>query len=428
MIKHSRIALLTILLLASLIAYCQEQYMGVCSVVTSGSKEITFESAGVSPKKNLVETNAIQSLFYTLFYTGLEGVNNNKPLIAKENKTYTNGFFNDQAKYTFYVVSSNPIGKIEKIGNDYRGTFQIQIRYSKLISDLKMNKVYSDVSNPTSAGTQDVAELSNVVLPTVIVVPYRQPGETFASILQNDYDKRIAVNAVQQGFEEKNITTVDLMSKLNAAERRAQYDQNADAGQSNDRRLLQTSGADIYVEVDIVKDVQPQGSRVSLTLKAYETASGNIVANQVATTQRRFQTIASDVLCAYAVQDNMTAFLEQIMKNFAPSKGTRVVLNVSIDGSSAKTMNDPAGKNGYSLSNIIRQWVRKNAYEGKYHMQGMVDDNMVFDWITIPPVDSDGLRMDAGQFAFLLESYLKETEGIQCSSRLDGNTVMITIY
>ena len=265
-----------------------------------------------------------------------------------------------------------------------------------------MNKVYSDVSNPTSAGTQDVAELSNVVLPTVIVVPYRQPGETFASILQNDYDKRIAVNAVQQGFEEKNITTVDLMSKLNAAERRAQYDQ--------------------------VKDVQPQGSRVSLTLKAYETASGNIVANQVATTQRRFQTIASDVLCAYAVQDNMTAFLEQIMKNFAPSKGTRVVLNVSIDGSSAKTMNDPAGKNGYSLSNIIRQWVRKNAYEGKYHMQGMVDDNMVFDWITIPPVDSDGLRMDAGQFAFLLESYLKETEGIQCSSRLDGNTVMITIY
>ena len=118
MIKHSRISLLAVLLFASLVAYSQEQYMGVCSVVTSGSKEITFESAGVSPKKNLVETNAIQSLFYTLFYTGLEGVNNNKPLITKENKTYTNGFFNEQAKYTFYVVNSTPVGKIEKTGND----------------------------------------------------------------------------------------------------------------------------------------------------------------------------------------------------------------------------------------------------------------------------------------------------------------------
>ena len=406
-----------------------EEYPGICSLVSKDDKNATFETAGMSPKLRAVEENALHSLFYSLFYTGIEGVNDGKPLVHKENKTYTNSFFNDQAKYSFYVVSSTPLDKIQKFGNDYRATYKVQIRLSKLIYDLKTNKIYVDTSNPMSLGAEDVATASNLVLPTIIVVPFKTPDDpSYASILQNDYDRRVAVNSVQKGFEDKNITTIDLLSKINAANRVSQYDKNAGAGQSSDRLLLQQSGADVYVEVDIMKDIQQSGSRVNLTLKAYETASGSIIATQQATTNRRYQTIASDVLCDYAVKDNIDAFLEQILKNFAPSKGTRVSLSVSIDGKATRTMNDPAGQRGYSLSNVIRQWVRKNAFEGKFHMQGMVDDNITFDWINIPPLDEDGLRMDAAQFSFLLESYLKETEGIPCSARLEGNKIMITIY
>lgn len=406
-----------------------EEYLGICSLVSQDDKTATFESAGMSSKSIGIEENAIKSLFYSLFYNGIEEVNHNQPLIQKENKTYTNGFFNGQAKYSFYIISCEPLGKKQKIGNAYRASYQIQIRLSKLIADLKANKVYVDTSTPYGISASDVETTSNMVLPTIIVVPYKTPNDnSFAEILQNDYDRRVAVNTVQQGFEAKNITTIDLLSKINATQRVSQYDKNAGAGQSSDRALLQQSGADIYVEVEIMKDIQESGSRVNLTLKAYETASGNIVANQVATTNRRYQTIASDVLCAYAVQDNIDEFLEQILKNFAPSKGTRVSLIVSIDGTAIRTMNDPAGQKGYSLSNVIRQWVRRNAYEGKFHMQGMVDDNMTFDYIIIPPLDQDGLRMDAAQFSFLLEEYLKETENIPCSARLEGNKIMITIY
>lgn len=411
------------------ISITAEEYLGMCSLISKDDRNATFESAGMSAKSRLVEENAIHSLFHALFYSGIEGINNGQPLVQKENKTYTNGFFNEQAKYSFYIISKEPIEKVQKSGNDYRATYKVQIRLSKLIADLKMNKVYVDTSNPMTMSASDVQTTSNMVLPTIIVVPFRTPEyNSFAEILQNDYDRRVAVNAVQKGFEDKNITTIDLMSKISAAQRVSQYDKNAGAGQSSDRALLQQSGADIYVEVDVLKDVQQSGSRVSLTLKAYETASGSIVANQVATTNRRYQTIATDVLCAYAVQDNIDAFMEQIMKNFAPSKGTRVSLSVSIDGSATRTMNDPAGSKGYALSNVIRQWVRKNAYEGKFHMQGMVDDNMTFDYIMIPPIDEDGLRMDAAQFSFMLEEYLKESENIPCSARLEGNKIMITIY
>lgn len=421
--------LVLILLCIFTFSVSSEEYLGINTVVSQDERNATLKSAGFATKSRLVEENAMRSLFHALFYVGIEGINNGQPLVQKENKTYTNGFFNEQAKYNFYVISSQIDGRLEKAGSNYQATYIIQIRLSKLIADLKTNKIYVSSTNPMTMSSSDVQSASNVVLPTIIVVPFKTPEDnSYADILQNDYDRRIAVSVVQKCFEDKNITTIDLLSKINAAQRISQYDQNAGAGLSSDRALLQQSGADICVEVDIMKDIQQSGSRVSLTLKASETASGNIVASQVATTNRRYQTIATDVLCAYTVQDNMDTFLDQILKNFAPSKGTRVSLSVSIDGNATRTMNDPAGTKGYSLSNIIRQWVRKNAYEGKFHLQGMIDDNMTFDYIVIPPIDQDGLRMDAAQFSFLIEEYLKETENIPCSVRLEGNKIMITIY
>lgn len=421
--------ILSLLLICSLQSVSAEQYLGICSLISKEDKNATFESAGSSAKRNLVEENAIRSLFNALFYTGIEGINNDKPLIQKDNKTYTNGFFNEQAKYSFYIVQSAPQDKVLKVGNDFRATYTITIKLSKLISDLKTNKVYYDSSNPMQMSASDVESTANMVLPSIIVVPLKTPEDkSYADIIQNDHERRVAVNAVQQGFEEKNITTIDLQAKLNAANRVAQYDKNAGVGQSSDRLLLQQSGADVYVEVDVYKDVQQSGSRVNLTLKAYETASGAILASSTATTNRRYQSVATDVLCYYAVKDNIGGFLDKILEKFKPSKGARVSLSVSIDGNAVRTFNDPAGKKGYTLQRVITQWVRKNAYEGKYQSPNVVGEFMTFDYIMIPPVDDDGLRMDASQFSFMLEQYLKEEEEIPCSVRLEGNKIMITIY
>ena len=76
-----------------------EEYVGICSLISQDERNATFESAGMSAKSRLVEENAIHSLFHTLFYVGIEDVNNGKPLVQKENKTYTNGFFKKAVKY-----------------------------------------------------------------------------------------------------------------------------------------------------------------------------------------------------------------------------------------------------------------------------------------------------------------------------------------
>ena len=50
---------------------------------------------------------------------------------------------------------------------------------------------------------------------------------------------------------------MDLQGKIDAVARRAAYEQNAGAAESSDKQLLMTSGADVYVTVDINKDIKP---------------------------------------------------------------------------------------------------------------------------------------------------------------------------
>ena len=66
-----------------------EEYAGVCYLISQDDKTATFESAGMSVKSTGVEENAIKSLFHSLFYIGIEDVNNSQPLVQKENKTYS---------------------------------------------------------------------------------------------------------------------------------------------------------------------------------------------------------------------------------------------------------------------------------------------------------------------------------------------------
>lgn len=405
-----------------------EEYLDMATLVSQQGTTTVFQSTGIGEKPKDIEINAQKALFHQLFYKGVEGVNDGKPLVMMENKIYTNSFFNETNRYVAYVVpkSITPVGKSIKAGKNKMTTYQISIRLQQLINDMKRNKVYSD-NELMGVDATEVRETEDVVLPTVIVVPYKRDGESFSKVLQNDYDRRIAVSSVQAGFEQRNITTVDLQGKMDAVARRVAYEQNAGTADSNDKQLLMTSGADVYVTVDINKDIKPEGSRVALILKAYETASGNILASQTAAPVRRFATTAVDALCKHTVDSHLQTFLDDIVKNFRPVGGTRVVLQFAIAGTSMMTMNTPAGQNNYSISNIIRQWVRKNAYQGKYHLQGVMDESMIFDYVTIPPKDIDGLRMDAAQFGFILEQYLKEDEGLDCSLRVDGNNILVTI-
>ena len=359
-------------------------------------------------------------------FQGVDGVNGDKPLVVADNKVYTNSFFNRQARYNVYVVGSERVGKFEKIGDSFQVTMKVTIRLRQLVGDVQKNtkpetKVTTVTPPEGPGGTANIA-----AKPTIIVVPYKKDGESYKAILENDFDKRIAVSEVKKEFENLGIKTIDLQGRLDATNRGMQYDDNIETAESNDKQMLLSSGADVYVIVDLKKDVTAEGSRVALIMEARETASGTMWASENGWT-KRYPTNATDQLCAFAVKDNLPPFLAQIEKNYA--NPINAVLRVAVDGTSAVTLFDECD-NGERIIDTIQDWLDRNAHQGDYHLQGEMAESAIFDYVIIPRQDKNGYKMTTSKFARELRKHLISL-GVQLDGatgvRIEGNTIMLTI-
>ena len=422
--KKYRILLLILFVAYNVTMYAQqigEWQMVTC--VSPSDKMAVFTSVGLSEKKKELMDDAKSRLFYVLFYKGISGINDGNPLVEKENIALTRPFFDGSRAYEGYIIDISEKSDHGKKNGKYMVSYSITISMTQLYDFVKKNGLMGDVKS--------FGDAQGPIMPTIIVVPYKKTGEDYRSILEKDFDRRLAVSNVQDGFRSRNVSTMDLEALIRGTERRLAYENNQSVADSNDKQLLLSSGADVYVEVDLLKDSNAQGNKVSLIMKAFESATGTILASKAAVT-RRYPTASVDVLTKYAVRDELKSFLDDICSQWekpgkAAGEGTRVVLQFAIAGSSSMSFNDQVGPHNYSLANIIRQWVRKNCHKAQYHLKGVMDESIIFDSVTMPPTDEDGLPMDAAQFAFLLEVYLKEQNGVDCSSRIEGNNIMFTI-
>ena len=393
--------------------------------VSPSDQLAVFKSESASESKKETSLDAKRHLFFALFYKGVPGINDNKPLIDEDNQMITASFFNGANAFEAYVISTEGGEKIRKVGDKHHAVYTISVSMKLLTQYLQEKGVMRKIGG--------FGEEGGPIMPTIMTIPFRKQGESFQAILESNPDMRVAVANVQDGFRSRNVTTYDFFAVLQSNERGMVYEDNQGTADSNDRQLALSSGSDVYVELDLIKDEKPEGNKVTLILKAYETATGAVLASKNVIT-RRYPNASIDMLTKYAVRDELQSFLDDICKEWKKpttlgSTGTRITLRFSLlDGGVIMSFDDKVGPNNYSLSNVVRQWVRKNSYKAQYHLKTLVAEMMLFDSVTIPPTDEDGLPMDAAQFAFLLESYLKETIGVDCSSRVDGNMILFSIH
>ncbi len=399
----------------------QEIYSNDVSCINNDGNVAKINASGLAKKKKEVYDNALKSIFNALFINGVDGINNGKPFLEKENSYYVNQFF--KSRYQLFVKNYSEASKPEKTSSGlYKGRVVAEVLIDALIKDMVRNKVMEKpLENRTMAETQE-----EIPLPTIMVVPYkRNTNMSYATILSTDFDLRMAVSAVDNGFKQLHVNTISVETRADMAQRSLDWE--ANNADSNDRQLLSNSGADVYVIVDIKKDISSLGSRVSLIMSARETSTGRTLASRSGWTNR-FKTTELDRLCAYATQDVLAGFLQDISVEFAKklTKGNTIALRVGLSGTSINTLNDRVGDSNVSIASLIRNWVRKNSQGGRYHIQGSVAESLIFDTIQIPTRDADGLLLDASTYADNLAFFLEE-QGISCEIRIDGNTIYVTI-
>ncbi len=409
-----RLFFIAILLFSLSNVRAQDYIKDVCLVSTEGMNA-TFTSVGISANKKDVELNAIESLFHTLLFDGVEDVNDGIRLIGSDKPSYTNAFFNTSKRCMNYVVEIKDAGKTQKMGNSYQGTFNITIRLKALIKDVHKN---------TGVGTgPGVNPESTDPRPRIMIIPFRKDeSESFENILKEDWELSVAVAEVEKGFQKHNIETKNFKAISHGTKRRVQFAENANVANSNDRQLVLSYDADVYVEVRLNKQKSAKGNSISIIVDAYETATGDTWGHG-SFNSIDFQSDNISQICAKVVSDKLPGFLEQIIKNYKKPASGYIEVNVSDDA--MVTLRDRC-KNGKRMTDVIQDWLAENAYNGVYNTQDIIDDTAIFDHVQIPRVDKDNKRMNADRFAGMLSDALYEA-GVETRYITTGNNIMITV-
>lgn len=278
----------------------------------------------------------------------------------------------------------------------------------------------------TSAdGQAEAPQERPVVQPTIMVIPFAKEEEQLRTVLENDAALRVAVAKIKEGFDDRGYSTIDFRAKLNQLNNdRVMEMENAS---SLKQEVIELSGADIYVEVEVQKTRTGSGNSATVVMTAYDAFSSQSFANKVATSPR-FYSEDYGKLTERALGNTVEELLNTIQLKFDDivEHGRTITMSITFGATSDHDMDTEVGTGGDLLSDSIEDWLADNAYGGYYHVQGVTATKLLVDAIKVPLKDENGRNFRASRFAGQFRNYLK-TLGLEATRDVQGNRIFITI-
>lgn len=266
-----------------------------------------------------------------------------------------------------------------------------------------------------------------VVQPKIMVIPYAKEGEDIREVLEADKNKRIVLTKIKEAFDERGFSTVDFVAKLKSIESGNVL--NMDNKSDIKSQIIDMSGADIYVEAEIICNHRSGGdTNVKITITGYDCASGASLANKVGESGN-FYTNDIGKLGMRAIASCADDFLRVLQMKFTDisESGRSLMLQIGFDENSTYTMESTVGTQGLLLQDEIELWVSDKALNGDYHLQGVSPLKMIFDDVKMPLLDpTSGKSYTASRFGMDMLRFFRSL-GISISRSNKGNTLYITI-
>lgn len=264
--------------------------------------------------------------------------------------------------------------------------------------------------------------------PTVMVIPFVKEGKDLRNVFESDSSQhiRVAMTKVKNAFDTAQIKTVDLKSMI----QRIDNDRILTHNSRNDLKsgVIQYAGIDIYVEVEAQIVETSRGNSVTVILNAYDAFSSQALANGFGHSPKfytqNFEKLSEKALDTFL--ENFIASTKIALENLEKN-GRSISLNIGIEEGVKMDMDTEIGDTGNLFSDIIEDWLEKNAYHAQFNIQGITATKMIINEIKIPKIDPATKRnYRPSKFAKALLQYLKSL-GIECSRDVQGTNIFITI-
>lgn len=259
----------------------------------------------------------------------------------------------------------------------------------------------------------------NTVQPTIMVLPYTKEGQDIRTILEDDFNKRIAITEVKEAFDNRGFTTKDFVGSLKIALKETTLN----SGNKTDLKanVIRLSGADFYVEVEVFVQKSSSGNSVKLILQGYDSFTGQSLSNKVGESGK-FYTDDIAKLSQKAVESCAEEFLNTLNNKFGDivENGRSVRINIGFNVDSDYNMDFEINDDGELISDLIEDWLDDNSFKNYYHTQGISESEMIIDDYRIPLKDSNGRNYRASKVARALRKYIKSL-GLEVKTDMEGS-------
>jgi len=257
------------------------------------------------------------------------------------------------------------------------------------------------------------------VQPTIMVLPFTKEGQDIRTILEDDFNKRIAITKVKEAFDNRGFTTKDFVGSLKIALKETTLN----SGNKTDLKanVIRLSGADFYVEVEVFVQKSSSGNSVKLILQGYDCFTGQSLSNKVGESGK-FYTNDIAKLSQKAVESCSEEFLNTLNSKFEDivENGRSVRINIGFSSESDYNMDSEINDDGDLISDLMEDWMDDNSFKNNFHIQGISESEMIIDDYRIPLKDSNGRNYRASKVARALRKYIKSL-GLNVKTDMEGS-------
>lgn len=248
------------------------------------------------------------------------------------------------------------------------------------------------------------------IQPTVIVIPFKKEGQKYRQLIEDPvkgFQRRLAISRVKEAFDSRGFTTYDFIAELSKSETSGAFTTDSQSDEKD--VIVKNSGADIFVTVDIEFQPSSSGNEVKIILQGYESATARSLTNKDASSGK-FYTDDISKLAGKAIDNMKEDFLNVLQTKFTDivNNGRSIYMEFVLDQNSNLKFNSEVGNEGDLLSEVIGDWLKKNAYKNYAKKGGSSTLKMIFDDVRLPLKTTDGNNYDIElDFGRLLRKFLK---------------------
>lgn len=373
--------------------------------------DLTLQTSGVAAKAKDAREEAVKNAFRTLFYEGIDGLNDGAPLLSGKNKSFDYRFFDTQ--YSKFLTSAPVAILEEKMQGQRHARMEITINIEKLkkaatSGGCTLSPQWKAAVNDNSGESTN----TYIVKPSVVVIPYladtNADFETMVEYVKDNPIARSAVNAVSTHFSKMGYQTKDFVTLL-------QNSKTGDLTSSSTQTDVMTEVArqlpgDVVVTVKAAIDSNGEASQCTLNLKAVERHTGHQLAIQDFTSGR-YRSSDGEKLVAHTVDMMPADFFSQLDRAFKRrlEEGLALVVEFQLSSSvSDWDFDSPIPSSGDDFKTWLGIWMRQYAQEGSY-VRTAATDKYICNSIKIPVAGlSDGHSSGPDIFASKLKEAVRK--------------------